>query len=37
VKNLSIPPDGKAAILGDRARSLLGVTDRPAARAIGAE
>ncbi len=36
VKNLSIPPDGKAAILGDRARALLGVADRRSARAVGA-
>ena len=37
VKNLSIYFAGKPLILGYRARSLLGVTDRPAARAIGAE
>ena len=36
VKNLSIPPAEQTAILGARARELLGAVDRPAARAVGA-
>jgi len=36
VKNLSIPPAEQTAILGARARVLLGAVDRPAARAVRA-
>ena len=36
VKNLSIPPAEQTAILGARARVLLGAVDRPATRAVRA-
>jgi hypothetical protein len=36
VKNLSIPAAEQNAILGGRARTLLGVGDRAPSRAVGA-